>query len=161
MANQEIVKALKESRLGVELDDGQADKLAQRVSLRDVAPGETLVSEGTSDNHLYAIVSGVFGVIKGSGTPEQTTLHTLTKGDLAGELSFIDGNRHYASLVALAPSRVIALEREQFESILHSDPALVYCVMRAIVRTVHEIQRRLSMQAVELSNYIFKQHGRY
>jgi hypothetical protein len=34
-------------------------------------------------------------------------------------------------------------------------------VMRAIVRTVHEIQRRISMQSVELANYIYKQHGKY
>ena len=33
--------------------------------------------------------------------------------------------------------------------------------MRSIIRTVHLVQRRLSMQATELSNYIFKQHGRY
>jgi hypothetical protein len=31
----------------------------------------------------------------------------------------------------------------------------------AIVRTVHEIQRRISMQTVELTNYIYKQHGKY
>jgi hypothetical protein len=33
--------------------------------------------------------------------------------------------------------------------------------MRAIIRTVHATQRHLSQQAVELSNYIYKQHGRY
>jgi hypothetical protein len=33
--------------------------------------------------------------------------------------------------------------------------------MRAIIRTVHLIQRRLSMQALELQNYVYKQHGRY
>src|SRR5439155_12183318 len=108
------------------------------VTLRDVAVGETLVAESTSDNHLYAIVFGVLGVIKGAGTAEQATLHTMAQGDLVGELSFIDGNKHYASLVALAPTRVIALAREQFESILHQDPDLIYCVMRSIVRTVHE-----------------------
>jgi CRP/FNR family cyclic AMP-dependent transcriptional regulator len=37
----------------------------------------------------------------------------------------------------------------------------VYRVMRAIIRVVHQIQRRLSMQQAELSNYIYKQHGRY
>ena len=37
----------------------------------------------------------------------------------------------------------------------------VYHVMRAIIRTVHEIQRRISMHSVELANYIYKQHGRY
>jgi hypothetical protein len=33
--------------------------------------------------------------------------------------------------------------------------------MRAIVRRVHELQHRLAAQSAELSNYVFKQHGRY
>jgi hypothetical protein len=33
--------------------------------------------------------------------------------------------------------------------------------MRAIVRAVHQIQRQLYMQQGELTNYIYKQHGRY
>jgi hypothetical protein len=33
--------------------------------------------------------------------------------------------------------------------------------MRAIIRIAHNVQRRLSIQSVELSNYIYKQHGRY
>jgi hypothetical protein len=33
--------------------------------------------------------------------------------------------------------------------------------MRAIVKAVHQIQAQLSMQSVELTNYISKLHGRY
>jgi hypothetical protein len=33
--------------------------------------------------------------------------------------------------------------------------------MCSIVRAVHRLQTRLSMQAAELTNYIVKQHGRY
>jgi hypothetical protein len=33
---------------------------------------------------------------------------------------------------------------------------VVYKTMRAIMRTAHAIQRRLSMQMIELSNYFFK-----
>jgi hypothetical protein len=44
---------------------------------------------------------------------------------------------------------------------LSAHPEVVYRVMRAIVRTVHEIQRRISMQTAELTNYIYKQHGKY
>jgi len=29
------------------------------------------------------------------------------------------------------------------------------------VRVVHELQRRLSMQTTELTNYLYKTHGRY
>jgi len=66
-----------------------------------------------------------------------------------------------ASLVAAGPTLVFGLERERLESLLETHPRLVYQVMRAIVRTTHQIQRRLSMQSVELTNYIYKQQGKY
>ena len=56
---------------------------------------------------------------------------------------------------------MFGLEREQLEGMLATDADIVYRVMRGILRTVHQIQRRLSMQQVELTNYIYKQHGRY
>ena len=56
---------------------------------------------------------------------------------------------------------LVGLERDRLESLLDAHGVVVYHVMRAIVRSVHEIQRRLSLQAVELTNYIYKQHGRY
>jgi CRP-like cAMP-binding protein len=88
-------------------------------------------------------------------------LNTLVAGDLAGELSFIDGTERYASLEAHGPTRVFTLTRENLESLIDSDPHIVYNVMRAIIRTAHAIQRRLSAQSIELANYIYKQHGRY
>ena len=154
-------EALRASKLGPELTDQQLDALAAHVSFRDLAPGEVLVAEGTSDNHLYGLMSGALGVVRNAGKPEAVTLFTITAGDLVGELSFIDGTPHYAALVASGPASVFGLEREKLEAMLDSHPQIVYRVMRAIVRTTHQIQRRLSMQSAELTNYIFKQHGRY
>ena len=89
------------------------------------------------------------------------TINTLSAGDFMNEMGFMDGSEAYASKVALGATRVLALEREKLESLIDAHPRIVYRVMRAIIRGVHEIQRRLSMQQVELSNYIYKQHGRY
>jgi len=135
--------------------------LAGIRAFRDLEPGDVLVPQGTSDNHLYVIVRGALAVVRNAETPERVTLLTLTAGDLVGELSFIDETPHYASLVATSPTRVLGLERERLEALLAKEPLVVYRVMRAIVRTVHEIQRRISMHATELTNYIYKQHGKY
>jgi len=135
--------------------------LADSLVLRDLQPGEVLVKEGKSDNHLYVIDNGAVGVVRNAGTTERVTLLTLTTGDLVGELSFIDDTPHYASLVSIGPTRVFGLERQKLEALLGVQPEIVYRVMRAIVRTVHEIQRRISMQSQELTNYIYKQHGKY
>ncbi len=161
MTDQALIEVLRHSRLGAELTEDQTRILAGQIRFRDLESDEVLVGEGTSDNHLYVIVRGALGVVRNAGTPERVTLLTLTAGDLVGELSFIDETRHYASLVATCPTRVLGLERERLESLLSTHPEIVYRVMRAIVRTVHEIQRRISMHSTELTNYIYKQHGKY
>jgi ribosome-associated toxin RatA of RatAB toxin-antitoxin module len=161
MNEQTVFDALRPSKLAVELTDEQCRRLAATMTLRDLKEGEVLVDEGADDHHFYLIVSGKLGVVKGAGTPEKVTLNTLAAGEFAGELSWLDGSRRYASLVAMDSTRVLGLEREKLEALLDSDPKLVYRVMRAIVRAVHQIQRQLYMQQNELTNYIYKQHGRY
>lgn len=152
--------ALRASKLAAELSDDQCRSLASAVSLQALQDGEVLVHEGSADDRLLAVVSGALGVIKES--PDgPVTLHTLTAGDLAGELSFLDGSVRYASLVAQGPTQALVLSRVALEGLLDAHPQLVYRVMRSIMRTVHAIQRRLSIQQTELSNYIYKQHGRY
>ena len=161
MAHHELIEALRTSRLAAELDPEQQRALAPCLALRELSQGEILVAEGASDDHLYVIIRGALAVVRGAGRPDAVTLFTLAPGDLVGELSFLDATPHYASLVAAAPTLVFGLERGRLEALLDTQPRVVYAVMRAIVRTTHQIQRRLSMQSVELTNYIYKQHGRY
>ena len=88
-------------------------------------------------------------------------LATLRAGDLGHELGFLDGTPCYASLVATTAAQVLLLERTRLESLIDSEPRLLYAVMRAILRSTHALQTRLSTQASELTNYVVKQHGRY
>lgn len=148
------------SALAKELSEEQRGVLAGLMTVRDLADGEVVVREGQTDNQLYVVVSGALGVARQS-EGEWVNLHVLTKGDLANELGFMDGRPHYAALRATGPTRVLCLEREKLESLLSRDPVIVYRVMRAILRIVHVVLNRLAMHASELSNYVFKVHGKY
>jgi ribosome-associated toxin RatA of RatAB toxin-antitoxin module/CRP-like cAMP-binding protein len=161
MTDTSLLPTLRASKLAAELTDAECQMLAEAMELRRLTTGDVLVREGQADEHFYLIVKGALGVVKGAGTSEQVTLNTLSAGDFAGELSWLDGARRYASLVALGETEVLGLERLKLESLLPKDPWLVYRVMRAIIRAVHQIQYRLSMQQSELQNYIYKQHGKY
>ena len=161
MTESAAFEALRASHLATELTEPQCRKLAPLLALRELADGEVLVREGTSDSHLYALTAGSLAVARSAGTAEEVTLFTLKAGELVGELSFLDDNVHYASVVSRGASRVFGLERSQLESLLDSEPHIVYRVMRAITRRVHQAQHRLAAQSAERSNYIFKQHGRY
>jgi CRP-like cAMP-binding protein len=154
------IELVRNSALAVELTGDQCSVLAGVMSVRDLADGEILVKEGASDNHLYAVVSGALAVARQS-EGQWINLHILTKGDLAGELGFMDGRPHYAALRAAGPTQVLSLEREKLESLLEREPVIVYRVMRAIFRVVHVILNRLAMQTSELTNYLYKVHGKY
>jgi len=161
MTNPKSYDALRTSKLAAELSEEQCRVLAALVTLRDLKEGEVLVKEGESDNHLYTILAGTISVVRNAGTRDAVPLFAIGTGDFADELGFMDGTVHYASLVASGDTRVLGIEREKLESLLADHPEIVYKVMRAIIRAVHQIQRQLSMQSAELTNYIYKLHGRY
>ena len=161
MTDQDRYEALRATKLAAELTDDQCRTLARLVAVRELKQGEVLAREGAVDNHIHVILAGTLGVVKHAGTADAITINTLAAGDFVGEMGFMDGSEAYASKVALGDTRVLGLEREKLESLLATDPLIVYRVMRAIIRVVHQIQRRLAMHQMELSNYIYKQHGRY
>ena len=99
--------------------------------------------------------------MKRTGADGMASLAVLRDGDLAGELSFIDGHIHTVGLRALCDSQVLSLKREGFEGLVEKNPHAVYKVMRAVARSAHRIVHRMNHESIELSNYIFKQHGRY
>ena len=149
------------SSLGAELSQKEAGKLAMLMSHSDLADGEYLIQEGATDDSLHVLLAGKLEVVKSTGADETASLAILRPGALAGELSFIDGAQHTVGLRALCDCRVLRLKRKDFEAIIDEEPQLVYKVMRAVVRSAHRIVHQMNYEFVELSNYIFKQHGRY
>jgi CRP-like cAMP-binding protein len=156
-----LSEAVSASRLAEGLTPEQVAVLADLLTLEPVTAHQVLSREGSVDQRLYTVVQGSLVVVKHIGTPEETTLVTLEVGDFAHELGFLDGTPRYASLVAATAGQVLVLERERLESLIDSQPRVLYGVMCAIVRTVHRVQTRLAVQASELTNYIMKQNGRY
>ena len=157
----ETVGQILESRLGKELSDDEAGELAGLMQLRDLSGGEYLISEGTVDDSLYLVVDGNIEVVKRTGNDGISSIAIIREGDLAGELSFIDGETHTVGLRALSDIKVLGLTRERFEAVIDHNPRLVYKVMRAVARSAHRIMHQMNQEFVELNNYIFKQHGRY
>jgi CRP-like cAMP-binding protein len=152
---------VRSSPLAIELNDAQAQILAELVESRNLKDGDILIREGEVGNELHVIVAGHVAVTRESGNADWITLHVLRPRDLAGELGFLDDLEHSATLRAMGPTEIFSLKRDRLETLIDTQPRIVYLVMRAIVREIHGILRRMNIQHVELSNYISKQHGRY
>lgn len=155
------VKQIVDTQLGTELTEKEAWKLAGLMTVRELKGGDYLIEEGAADDSLHVMSEGNLEVVKRTAANGTASIAIVREGSLAGELSFIDGSKHTVGLRALCDSTVISLSRESFESIIDENPQLVYKVMRAVARSAHKIMHQMNHEFIELSNYIFKQHGRY
>jgi CRP/FNR family cyclic AMP-dependent transcriptional regulator len=161
MASESVSELIQHSTLTSDLSAEQCEELASLTKVRELDSGDVLIEQGEKDETLHIIGHGVLAVERKTAGGEVITLHMLKPGDLAGAMGFIDGTEHAATLRSVAKAVVVSLRREDLESILTSNPQLVYGVMRGIVRSVHRILREMNLQYVELNNYITKTHGRY
>lgn len=161
MENHENLLSIKTSMLGELLTESEATELAARMSAQSLEDGQWLFQQGDRDDTLYLLSSGKLAVSRDVTGGEQLTLHVIKPGQLAGEMSFVTGDPHIASLKALGACTVLALKREQLEAMLSTHSHLVYQIMRAVVQSVHRTLSRSNQQLVELQNYVTKSHGRY
>jgi len=152
---------LRGSRLTSGLSDEQVSALAGISLCRKLNDNEKLFQEGETDDALYVITSGKMAVTRNVGGGEEVTLHILSAGEIAGEMGFVGGRPHSASMRAIGSPTVCSFNRADFEALVDSDPWLVYRVMKNIVQVGHDILHRMNAQFVEMSNYISHQHGRY
>jgi CRP-like cAMP-binding protein len=158
-----VLHTLHNSTLTEELRDAEIEALARIITVREYKAGEEILKPGDTElkDTLLILGSGDVEATAVTGG-EQMTLHLLRPGDLAGIIGFVGGNvaQVSATIVAKTDSKVLLLDRVRFENLLNSQPAIVYYVMRGIVRHTHGIVRRMNMQSVEMTNYLY-QTGRH
>ncbi len=159
-----ILKTLHNSNLTEELRDAEIETLANIMTVHEYKAGEHILDPGNTrlNKTLIILAEGeVEATVTVAG--ENVTLHLLQPGDIAGIITFVGGDVTQISATTLAKndSKILLLERSRFENLLNTNPAIVYYIMRGLVRHVHGIVRRMNMQSVEMSNYIHRAGGRY
>lgn len=151
---------VRSSTLGDELDKNEAVELAKIMGVRQVKDGELLIAEGGAANTLFLLVEGklgVFSMIDG----EEVAVYTMSKGECAGTRAFVDRTPRKATLRAIGNATVYTLDPAAFETLLDTQPRVVYKVMRALFRITHTNLMRMNQESQQLANYINKTHGRY
>ena len=161
MNDSSNIESIKRSDISAGLTDEQCQILADIIEIHNLADGDILISEGHTDNRLFMIDKGRIEVTRGAQGGEWITLAILKDGDFAGEMGFIDGSVHSATLRSMGKARILSLSRDALESLIDTHPHLVYKLMQTIIRVVHKLLTKMNQQYVEMNNYITKQHGRY
>ena len=161
MAEEKRFQVVRDSALGHELSEDECRTLLEVMDVHRLEDGELLVEEGAVDNAVHVLASGELAVIKKMAGGDFSILHTMSPGELAGAMGFVDGIARSVGLKAVGDTVVYSLQRDAFETLVEQHPRLIYHIMRAITRTAHTALLGMNQQVGELTNYIMKQHGRY
>ena len=117
---EEPLKLLRRIEIFAELPEPVLERLAAGATAISVAAGGVVVSRGELGNHFYAIASGKAAVERNDGTTRE-----LGPGDFFGEIALLRDVPRTATVRALEPLRLFAVERDEFlVAVTGHDPTL-------------------------------------
>ncbi|MBI5891803.1 MAG: GGDEF domain-containing protein [Nitrosomonadales bacterium] len=98
------------------MDFSGIEYMLERSALRDLIPGEKLLQPELANHYLYLILEGELRVhLIGQATLEHVT---LAAGECTGEISLVDGQNPSALVVAVKPTRVLAVPHDTVWSLV-------------------------------------------
>jgi len=118
---------LAEYLLGL-LSDQDVDWLAVVGARETLGRGEVLVRAGAEPRALYFVLEGELQVLKS----EQTPTPTIQRGELAGEVSFVDRLPATATVIAAEDTLLLAVDRTQLLLKIDRDAGFAARFFRAL-----------------------------
>jgi MFS family permease len=106
---EEPLELLRRIEIFAELPEATLERLASAATTVSVAAGGVVVSRGEPGRHFYAIAAGKAAVELDDGTTRE-----LGPGDFFGEIALLRDVPRTATVRAVEPLRIYALEREEF-----------------------------------------------
>ncbi|MGH2707502.1 MAG: Crp/Fnr family transcriptional regulator [Actinomycetota bacterium] len=128
------------------LDAQALGSLAESSGLRSYGKGDLILRQGELADVLLVLVEGLAKVVVTSEKGDEMLLTTLRPFQIFGELSFADGQPRSASVEALGPCTVTALERATLLELARQHPSITERLLRYLSAMV----RRTTEQALDL-----------
>lgn len=112
------------------------EDLTARISIRRVAVGSAVVTQDEPGDSMFIIMSGRIKVVMFGESGREVTLSLLRAGDSFGEMSLFDQGPRSAHCLAIEPTILLVLTRDELMRHIHAHP-------RTAINLVSEMARRL------------------
>lgn len=118
--------------------------VANAVVIRDFEKGKTVFYEDDKGTSLYIIISGSVKITIYSDDGREHVIGYLKEKDFFGELSLIDGQPRSTSIIALDKLKVITLSRDNFLSLLKSNPEIISKIITSLCKKIRKTDSHIS-----------------
>ncbi len=123
--------------LFADLEPELRTSLAEEARLVHVDAGEWLFHEGDPGDAMYVVRAGRLEVVDERAG---SVIRELGRGDALGELALLTASPRSASVRAARASDLMSISRADFESLLHSSPALSLALNRSLGSQLRQVR---------------------
>lgn len=110
---------------------------------RRFGPGQTIFREGESGQAMFLVLSGSVGVSQSDASGTRL-IDTIGPGDFFGEMALISQRPRSATVTALEPTDVVAIDEKTFRDSLHNRPELAVAVIKTMIHRLSTLEKVLS-----------------
>ncbi|NNK85791.1 MAG: Crp/Fnr family transcriptional regulator [Desulfobacterales bacterium] len=103
------------------LSDSDLENLSESVRLQSLKKGQTLFRKGDEGSSLYIIKQGTIKIVLPSRLGDEVIVTMFSAGDFFGEMALFDGKPRSADALAMEPSQIYVLNRNDFLIFLQSN----------------------------------------
>ncbi len=112
-----------------------AAKIVWFCSRRNVQTGEIIIDKNSSGRDIYIISRGQFRVHDDSAG-EDFVLAMLRRGDIFGEMAFLDGSNRSASVSSTCNGSLLVMGEKEFSTMMIKDPETAVQFLRFLAGVV-------------------------
>lgn len=131
-------------------DDRLIDEIGEDLILRQLQPGDPLITQGEQSDHLFLVLSGRLRAVRREGKRVEV-LGEIVRGEAVGEIGLITGESRSATVVAVRDSLVAQIPRARFEQVLSRNPDLAMALMRTVVHRTQYVGKPAQSRSQHLS----------
>jgi CRP/FNR family cyclic AMP-dependent transcriptional regulator len=140
------LQELRELGLFKTLTSREMRELDDLLHERSYQKGETIFDQGDTGLGLFIVVEGRVKIFSSHQALAQLAPE-MVRGDFFGELSLFDEEARTARAVAAEPTKIVALFRSEFFSLLDRNRSICAKILFELSRTVCQRSRRLALAA--------------
>lgn len=159
MAQPADITFLKTVMLFEGLDDEQVGEIASIVYKESVLAGMTILQEGEEGDKMYIIQEGTaevsrtltLKVTRNEFGQKEKTFIRLSPGFFFGEMALLENDVRSATVATISDCILFVVDRETFNALCESQPAIGYKILRNIAKTISGRLRRTNQDVLKLT----------
>lgn len=117
-------------------DDALFDAFLSYLTIREMAPGDVIFTQGETGDSLYLLSSGRVTILLRTGEGKELRLRSMLGHTLLGEMGVYRGAPRGASVVVDQPTTVYQLTHAEIRRMETENPTLAHAFHKFVIRTL-------------------------